>query len=284
MNTAPLLQWHYMIFLLPFGIALLLLLFTAFQASGGDADGDGDSLDADAGAADAADGPDGDLSADGDADFEGGADGGESADAAPDGDAHGGDADGDADATDEAETARPTLAGVGADAGARAARGGRTASPRGGALRILGVGRAPLSVVMEMLFLAWGFCGYWANQLLLRTETPSLAEMTPSLAAALVGGIIGARGGAELFARLMPQEHTTALSRESLLGATGRVIFPVSASSGRVRIYDEHGNLHDERCRIAPGHLPIAKGRRVLVVDMDAQGRLIVEEVPDSVR
>ena len=41
------------------------------------------------------------------------------------------------------------------------------------------------------------------------------------------------------------------------------------------------GTLHDETCRISPTHPPIAKGHRAMVMDRDAQGNLIVEEVND---
>jgi hypothetical protein len=44
-------------------------------------------------------------------------------------------------------------------------------------------------------------------------------------------------------------------------------------------VYDSFGTLHDEMCRIAPGQLTIEKGRQAIVLDMDTQGRLLVEEM-----
>ena len=78
---------------------------------------------------------------------------------------------------------------------------------------------------------------------------------------------------------MIPPEESLDVSREELYGLTGEVAFPVSETAGRIRIYDPHGSLHDETCRIATGHTPIAKGRFAMVLDRDTQGNLIVEEV-----
>ncbi len=151
-------------------------------------------------------------------------------------------------------------------------------------LHIIGADRAPLLMILEAFCLVWGIAGYWANQFLLHADNPTFAQMAPSLAIAFGGGVIGARMAAEIIVRAMPQDETQIVSREGLFGLTGKIAFPVSATTGRIHIYDEHGTLHDELCRVAPDHPTIEKGHRALVVDMDAQGHLIVEEVPDSVR
>ncbi len=151
-------------------------------------------------------------------------------------------------------------------------------------LQITGADRAPLAMILELFALVWGVCGYWANEVTLHTAHPTLHEMLPSLGIAMGGGIIGARIGAEIIARIMPQDESQDVSRESLFGLTGKIAFPATETAGRIQIYDEHGTLHDEMCRAAPGHETIARGRTALVVDMDAAGRLLVEEVPDNVR
>lgn len=150
-------------------------------------------------------------------------------------------------------------------------------------LQLTGADRAPLTMILELFCLVWGLCGYWANQYTLHTSHPTFGQMLPSLAIALGGGIIGARLGAEVIARIMPPDESQDVSRDGLFGLTGRIAFPVSAAAGRIHIYDEHGTLHDENCRVAPGHEEIARGRTALVVDMDPQGFLLVEEVPETV-
>lgn len=224
MNAQTLLSPHYLVFLLPLGVAALLLLLSVFHMSDGEGEGDG-----------------------GDGD---GADGGDA-----------GDADGGEDSGDDADD--------------------RASAPSGGILGLMGVGRAPLSIVLEAFCMAWGFCGYLANQIFVRTPDPGLGALLPSFGIALAGGLVGARGASELFARVLPKEESSVVSREALFGLTGRVLFPVTEAGGRIRIYDEHGGMHEEACRVAPGHPPIAKGRRALVMDRDARGRLIVEEASE---
>ena len=139
-------------------------------------------------------------------------------------------------------------------------------------------------MILEAFCIAWGLCGFWANAFLLRAPTPSLLQVLPSLGIALVGGTAGSRLAAELLSRVLPQEESCAVSQQELFGLTGAIAFPVSEEAGRIHIYDSFGTLHDEACRVSPGHPPIEKGHRAIVVDMDTQGRLIVEEIPDSVR
>jgi hypothetical protein len=150
-------------------------------------------------------------------------------------------------------------------------------------LQITGADRAPLAMIIEAFCLVWGVVGYWANQYTVQAANPTFRQMLPSLGIALGGGIIGARIAAEIIARVMPQDESQDVSRDGLFGLTGRIAFPVSDSAGRIHVHDEHGTLHDETCRVAPGHGCIPKGHKALVIDMDAQGRLIVEEVPDTV-
>lgn len=138
-------------------------------------------------------------------------------------------------------------------------------------------------MVIEAFCVGWGFVGFWANEILLKGRSPSLIEMGPSLAAALVGGLICARLTAVLITRLLPIDESFVVSQNALFGLAGTVTFPVSASAGRIHIYDEFGSLHDESCRVQDGRGPIEKGRKAMVMDMDTRGTLIVEEVPETV-
>lgn len=60
---------------------------------------------------------------------------------------------------------------------------------------------------------------------------------------------------------------------------TGKAIFPVTTTTGRLHLYDGNGTLHEHPCRVVVGAEPIAKGVRVRVVDKDSKtGALMVEE------
>lgn len=149
-------------------------------------------------------------------------------------------------------------------------------------LALVGVGKAPIPMVVEAFFLVWGLAGSFAIQLMLRNVLqPTLAQVAPALGIAAGCGIVGARISAEMISRLMPQDESSVVSREGLYGLKGRVAYVVSETGGRIMVYDDYGSLHDETCRVTPGHPPIEKGRRAIVMDRDASGHLLVEEVPD---
>lgn len=256
-DTTTLLQWHYLIFLLPLGTALLLLLLSSLRL--GHHSGHGGH---------------GHIGVHGHAVVH--------SHAAPHtahaGGAHTGSAHG---------HAHPHGAAAQSGGNAHQTANGtkeNIITPAGLLLGLLGFGRAPAPMVLEAFCIAWGLCGFWANEFFLRTPTPSLLQVLPSLGIALVGGTAGSRLAAELLSRVLPQEESCAVSQQELFGLTGAIAFPVSEEAGRIHIYDSFGTLHDEMCRVPAGHPPIEKGHRAIVVDMDTQGRLIVEEIPDSVR
>lgn len=237
---AMLLHWHYMIFLLPMGLAALFLLLSSLRLGGRHghrtaAQGRGHSA------------------------------------------GHRG---------HTAATARHSGAGKGQHTGKhsgpksaqKTGSQGHSVTPITLILALIGADRAPLPLALELFCLSWGIGGFWVNRLLLPDHNvPSLLQMLPSLFIALIIGIVGARLGSEMAYRLMPREETTAVSRGALFGLTGTVVFAVSETAGRIHVYDDHGTLHDESCRIATGKAPIAKGDRAMVLDVDSKGRLIVE-------
>jgi membrane protein implicated in regulation of membrane protease activity len=294
-GTPKLLEWEYLIYLLPCGLAAFLLLLSTLRLGHHGGHGHGGGHGAMGGhahvGAPAHAGMSGAHGAHSGAPAHTGHTAGHSGPAAHAGHGHGTSTHGNHDAaTDHADGAdQRTHPAV-------RARMGKVEVVRHGpnkenltittnfVLHILGVNRAPLLMLIEAFFLVWGMAGFWANQSLLHNANPSLREMLPSLAIALGAGVIGARIAAEVIGRAMPPDESLVVSRNGLFGMTGTVAFPVSATAGRIHIYDEFGTLHDEMCRVASDHPPIEKGHKVLVVDMDTQGRLLVEEIPDSVR
>jgi len=146
-------------------------------------------------------------------------------------------------------------------------------------LNLTGANRAPLAMILEAFLLIWGACGLWAHQLMAHAEQPSLRQIAMLCGIALVGGVVGARVAAGFIGRFMPQDETLIVSRNELIGLVGTVVFAASQTSGRIHVYDSFGTLHDETCRVAPGHLTIEKGRKAMVLDMDTDGRLVIEEM-----
>lgn len=144
---------------------------------------------------------------------------------------------------------------------------------------LTGADRAPWMMLLEAFFLVWGVVGFWADQTFVATRNPTMPEMALPLGVAFITGIAGARIAAEVIARLMPEDETLVVSQEGLYGLTGTVAFPVTQTAGRIHVYDTYGTLHDETCRVQADHPPIGKGSRAIVVDRDSKGFLIVEEL-----
>lgn len=242
MKPNDLLAWHNLLFLLPMGVSVFLLGLSALSAMD-NVSGNGDGADSDAG--DPADGDNPDL--DGDAgDLDGDADT----------DAEGGETDSEQN-SDENNGGKATGNGV---AG------------------LLGIGKAPASLVWNVFALTFGVAGFLANRIFAPEGAATLMQILPSMGIGIVAGVVAARGAAEAAVRLMPRGATKAISRKALYGLTGRVLFTVTETGGRIRVYDEHGGMHDETCRVALGKPEIPKGTTARIVDADANGRLIVEE------
>lgn len=69
-------------------------------------------------------------------------------------------------------------------------------------------------------------------------------------------------------ARIIPRDETSAVSQTDFIGLTGTVTLgPLDQGKpGRVRVKDQHGNIHALRARAARGHV-IPTGAVILVVD-----------------
>jgi membrane protein implicated in regulation of membrane protease activity len=145
-------------------------------------------------------------------------------------------------------------------------------------LGFFGIGRAPLPIVLGSLMIGWGFFGLAATETLRSLLRLPALFVLPSMAIAAGGALATAKLFAELSARLMPKDETYAISREGLLGLTGKVIYPVSATGGRIHIYDQYHTLHVASARIAPGSPPIERGAEVIVASADPDNRYLIVE------
>jgi membrane protein implicated in regulation of membrane protease activity len=145
-------------------------------------------------------------------------------------------------------------------------------------LGFLGVGRAPLTIVIGGLLIGWGLFGLGANEMLRPSLKIPAAFMGPSVAIAAAGSLLTARVFAEMAARLMPKDETAAIRQEDLVGLTGKVIYPVSETAGRVHLRDRFRTLHVKSARLVPGVPPLGKGTEVIVVSIDADHRYVMVE------
>jgi membrane protein implicated in regulation of membrane protease activity len=248
------LEWYYLIFLLPAGLSVLVLLLSGLSSHGG---GHHDAGGAHAGG-DAMHGIHAHAH-----DLHGG-----HGDAAHAHGAHAGSHD----------------AGHGGDHGHDGHHGaahGEGTSLAQRALSFFGIGRAPITISSGSLMLGWGLCGYVAVETLRPTLRLPGVFILPSLGAAAAGALVFAKVFGEIAARLIPQDESFALTRDSLVGLTATVVYPVSETEGRIHVFDAFRTLHVEPARTAAGRPPIPRGADVTVVALDPeQDNLIVEPSP----
>jgi membrane protein implicated in regulation of membrane protease activity len=145
-------------------------------------------------------------------------------------------------------------------------------------LGFFGVGRAPITIVIGSLLIGWGLFGLGATELLRPLLRVPALFVGPSLAVAAVGSLLSAKLIGEFAARVMPQDETYVISREGLVGLTGKVVYPVSDTAGRVHVFDRFRTLHVTSARVEPGAAPLAKGADVIITSLDTgRGYALVE-------
>jgi membrane protein implicated in regulation of membrane protease activity len=155
-----------------------------------------------------------------------------------------------------------------ADANAEGDGSGSAEAHGGGFWAALGVGRAPLGLLLALDLLLFGGLGVVGAESLALWWPRSLAA-TLWLPIALVGGVyLGARG-ARFLARRLPTEETYAVSRDALIGQIARAELDIDARFGRAKVTDDGGALHFVRCRSTGSH--IAAGTELVLTDRDPE-------------
>jgi membrane protein implicated in regulation of membrane protease activity len=134
----------------------------------------------------------------------------------------------------------------------------------------LGVGRIPILMLLVVLLALFGIVGLAVQQLAVGLMgsplSPWIAGAT-ALAAALPLAGLGSRG----LARILPQDETTAVSRDSLLGKRGIVTVGTArrGSPAQARVRDLHGQPHYVMVEPQEEAHPFGEGDTVLLVGRD---------------
>lgn len=135
-------------------------------------------------------------------------------------------------------------------------------------LELLGIGRVPLSVVVMVLLMSWGFIGIVVNRLLF--------EMLPGLLLPLVSIPLAGIGSAaitgvlaRIVARIMPLDESSAWRKQELVGTIGEALYTIDSRFGKAAVRDPQGYRFQVPCRVGEGASPIPKGQRVLLVEYD---------------
>jgi hypothetical protein len=141
------------------------------------------------------------------------------------------------------------------------------------ALIWLGLGRAPFSIVLMVLFLTWGMIGFIVNHLISPFLPGGGMVLLASLPLAGLGSTLITRGVVALMGRWLPTSETYAEPMARLVGTSGEAVYNIDATFGLAAVRDRRGNLFQVPCRVYSHRQPIAKGQKVLLVDYDTPQR-----------
>lgn len=144
-------------------------------------------------------------------------------------------------------------------------------------LEMLGVGHAPLGVLLLCVTLFWAVLGILGNALW------GIERAGWSVALAAVGTLPATAGTARLVGRLLPTHQSFSVARHELIGVEGTAIYPITATAGTVRLYDRLKTLRQLDCRVAAGAEPLPEGARVVVTDYDPQRQIFTVCRPEAI-
>ena len=146
-------------------------------------------------------------------------------------------------------------------------------------LALIGVGQAPLSVILICLLVYWAAIGSLGNLAL------GVGNIGFSVGLALLGSLVATGGTARLIKRYLPTSESFSVGRSELIGREGTAIYPVTEISGTVRLYDQLGTQRQLDCRTMAGSSVIPADTKVIVVDYDRERQVFtVQKWDDLVR
>lgn len=141
-------------------------------------------------------------------------------------------------------------------------------------LAFIGIGKAPLMVVLLIVLLTTGLLGWFLNGLAigLLGFFPGLLLLATFVVSLGAGSLVTSRV-ARFIGRALPPVSTTATRAEALVGRSGTVISPfVDNRYGMVHLRDDGGTLIS-LFAITEDEQPIARGESVLLLSYDAAQR-----------
>ena len=149
-------------------------------------------------------------------------------------------------------------------------------------LSFLGVGRCPLSIILMVFGITWGFIGLCCNGIFSSIRfIPAGLYFWPSLFAATILGLFITRYTSLTIARVLPKQASSAVSLTSLVGKYGETSVRISVTGGRARVRDQHGTLHNIYCRVADGEEKIPANEQIIVLQyLPPEKVFIVKEKP----
>jgi membrane protein implicated in regulation of membrane protease activity len=144
------------------------------------------------------------------------------------------------------------------------------------ALALLGVGQAPLTVLLICLLVYWSVIGSLGNL------TLGLGNIGFTVGLALVGAFLATGASARLIKRFLPTSQSFSVGRHELIGREGVAIYPITETSGTVRLHDKLGTLRQLDSRtVAKGEI-IPRDTKVVVIDYDRERQVFTVQKWDD--
>ena len=141
-------------------------------------------------------------------------------------------------------------------------------------LAFIGIGKAPLMVVILIVLMTTGLLGWILNGLVMGIlgVFPGLLLLVTLLGSLVAGSLVTSRL-TRFIGRALPPVSTTATRAESLVGRPGTVISPfVDGRYGMVHLRDD-GSTLISLFAITEDEQPIARGASVILLSYDAAER-----------
>ena len=142
-------------------------------------------------------------------------------------------------------------------------------------LAFIGIGKAPLMVVILIVLMATGLLGWFLNGLVVGMLGffPGLLLLVTFLVSVIAGSLISSRI-TRFIGRALPPVSTTATRAQALVGRAGTVISPfVDDHYGMVHLRDDGGTLISLFATTADEQ-PIPRGESVILLSYDSKQRL----------
>jgi membrane protein implicated in regulation of membrane protease activity len=147
-------------------------------------------------------------------------------------------------------------------------------------LSFLGVGKCPISIILMLLGVSFGFIGLVCNGFFSTFKLPAILYFWVSAGIALIAAVAFTRACATLIGRYMPRKGSTAIEDLGcLVGLHGETSTIVDKDSGRVKVQDQYGSLHNIYCATVEGDDPIPPNTEVLIVSRLFDGRFQVKKL-----
>ncbi|HEV2080250.1 MAG TPA: YqiJ family protein [Allosphingosinicella sp.] len=131
----------------------------------------------------------------------------------------------------------------------------------------LGVGKVPLLILIVVLLGLFGLSGIILQQIAAAVAGGPLSAWLAA-PAALIAALPLTGGAARALARVLPQDETTAVSLESLIGKRATVTVGTArrGSPAQARVRDVHGQSHYVMVEPSADHQSVSAGQTMLLV------------------